>query len=163
MVGARYEQLFTHTVKSTSPSDVNKRLIEFFEKRTVLSGTGTAGGFAVTTEMWRSIFNLVLRDSIFLGRMTVFPMTTGQLEIPALDSEDQTKGLVGGISAQIVGEGETFSEQSPNFRGVMLKTQKWGGAATRPMRASPIPAAGSIPSFRKASNWVFNKASTSRS
>ncbi len=127
MVGARYEELFPNAAKNnTSPEDVNKRLVEFFEKRTVLSGVGAAGGFAVPGQVARDVVNKVMRESIFLGKMTVYGMQNSEISIPVLDSSNQGNGLVGGMTAQIVAEGASFTEQSPNFGEVILRALQWG-------------------------------------
>ena len=122
-VGARFEELFPNT-RGTG-ADANKALIEFFEKRTILSGTGSAGGFAVPTEMWRSVYNSVSRDSIFLGRMTVFPMQSNEMTIPALNSENQKTGFIGNVEARIVAEADDGEVVTPTFRDMMLKARKW--------------------------------------
>jgi HK97 family phage major capsid protein len=122
-VGARYEELFPEM--RASGVDVNRAFIDFFEKRTILSGTGSTGGFVMPTEMWRSVYNSVSRDGIFLGRMTVFPMAANSQTIPALDSEDQTQGFIGNIVARIVAEGVTENPVTPLFRDMTLKALKW--------------------------------------
>lgn len=122
-VGARFEELFE--VRS-SGRDVNAELINFYERRTIVSGSGVAGGFTVPVELERDVYNLVLPRSIFLGRMTVFPMKTGTLLIPKLDSFDQTLGFIGAVNSQWAAEGGTFTPVTPTFEEQSLIAKKNG-------------------------------------
>jgi HK97 family phage major capsid protein len=123
-IGARYEELFPE-VRYNTPN-VRQSLVDFFEKRVMISGSAPSGGYLVPNELWGNVYNYLVRESIFLGRMPVFPMNSVTLSIPALDSEDGTAGYLGQVGVQWRAEGGTFTSTDIKFRQILLTAHKCG-------------------------------------
>jgi HK97 family phage major capsid protein len=94
------------------------------ELRTMAEGSGSTGGFAVPEQLWRSIYNSALEESVVLDLLTVFAMDSDKLLVAAWDSEDHTAGPIGGVVGQWLAEAGTAARVTPAMRQLSFEAVK---------------------------------------
>ena len=92
--------------------------------RTMNSIHGTEGGFAVPEVLWSQLYDSGLEQSVCLGRVQMFPMTSDTLHIAGWDSADKTTGPIASVRGAWVGEGESASKVTPKLRSLSLFAKK---------------------------------------
>jgi len=92
--------------------------------RTMNSIHGTEGGFAVPEQTWAAIFDSGLEQSVCLGRVQMFPMTSDTLHIAGWDSADKTTGPIASVRGSWIGEGVAASTVTPKLRSLSLFAKK---------------------------------------
>ncbi len=125
-IGASWPKLFHGRDDAQIPvvetaQDFCKRMVA---TRAMIAGTMADGGASVPEFWWADIYFRALAESIALPRVLAFPMPSNILHIAAMDSEDQSAGYFGGVSASWQGENQAATEVSPKLRMVSLKTWK---------------------------------------
>lgn len=123
-VGAKWSQIYPESRQSIKDPDLY--LKEIIEKRTMVTSEGAAGGFDVPVQLWSSIYDSALSQSVAMQYCRAFPMESMSLSIPAWDSEDRTKGEVAQVSAEWISEGGVFTSRSPRLRELNLRAHKAG-------------------------------------
>jgi HK97 family phage major capsid protein len=125
-IGASYRRLFYGRDDARVP--VGEKAEDFVRRalssRTMVAGTMGDGGAAVPEYWWSDIYRDALQQSIALPRVRTFQMLSNILHIPAMDSEDQSSGFIGGVSASWQAEAAAANEVSPKLRMVTLTTHK---------------------------------------
>lgn len=96
------------------------------ELRTMGNLTGELGGFAVPEPTWAEIWDGGYEVSTVMDRLRYFPMSSNSLLIPGWDSEDQSKGKVGGVTGAWIGEGLEASRVTPRLRAIRYEAKKAG-------------------------------------
>ena len=96
------------------------------ELRTMGNLTGELGGFAVPEPTWAEIWDGGYEVSTVMDRLRYFPMSSNSLLIPGWDSEDQSKGKVGGVTGAWIGEGLEASRVTPRLRAIQYQAKKLG-------------------------------------
>jgi HK97 family phage major capsid protein len=98
---------------------VDKRLA-----RVQVEGTPELGGFAVPEEYAAFIFDVALESEIIRPRATVWALGAPTRKIPAFDSANHTDGLLGGLSADWLAEGEAAKRKTAKLRLMTLNAHK---------------------------------------
>lgn len=93
------------------------------ELRTANTFTGTEGGYAVPEVTWAQIYDSGIEASATLDMVTPFPMTSDTLGIPAWD-EDKTKGPIGSIEGEWIGETGSGTRKTPLLRLLKYEAHK---------------------------------------
>ena len=130
MIGGTYERLFhgRDDVSYDTKQDVNdvlrRALARAPDTRSLTTTTGAFGGFA-TPEYWAAgFYTYLLTQSFALSRSRNYPMPGQTLHICAWDSEDQSTGPIGGVSASWLSEGGTATAVTPKIREIELNAKK---------------------------------------
>jgi len=92
--------------------------------RIQVEGTPELGGFAVPEEYAAFIFDMALEGEIIRPRATVWALGAPTRKIPAFDSANHTDGLLGGLSADWLMEGETAKRKTAKLRLMTLNANK---------------------------------------
>ena len=131
--GKKYRDMFCKNGYGVSRSDfenfrdyiasvaggVDKRL-----SKVQVEGTPELGGFAVPEEYAAFIFDVALESEIIRPRATVWALGAPTRKIPAFDSANHTDGLLGGLSADWLAEGETAKRKTAKLRLMTLTANK---------------------------------------
>lgn len=84
----------------------------------------SSGGFLVPAQFSEVFIDKTIEGSVLLPGVSMFPMTTNRLMIPAWDSHDHSNnGVFGGISAQWGSEAAVNAIQTPKPRKMELQTK----------------------------------------
>jgi HK97 family phage major capsid protein len=94
------------------------------ETRALNETMGTDGGFSVPEYWAAEIWDSALEGSVFMDGVSMYPMKSNILYIPAWRSDDHTAGPVGGVMGQWLGELQTADRVTPKMRFVKLEAQK---------------------------------------
>lgn len=87
----------------------------------------SSGGFLVPTEYAKKIHNIALESEIVMPRAYVQPMTTLEMNIPAMTIGSNATSLYGGFQAIYKGEAASLEEKNPKVRNIHLVAQKLTG------------------------------------
>jgi len=136
MIGLSYRQLFG-LPKGKLDMGGFRNAEEFYQavasgkwdprlaKRTMLEGTGSAGGVTVPDNLANTIYQIALEQSIVLPRCRMFPIRYGNnISIPVWDGFDNQSGLFGGFTGQWLGEEMAATAQTPKLNSIELKAYK---------------------------------------
>ena len=89
------------------------------------SESGSPGGFSVPGVLASAIFDASLRQELVRPRAKVYNLTSSNISVVGLDTEDQsTRGSVGGLAMQMLSELATANDQTPKFRAVNFVAKK---------------------------------------
>ena len=94
------------------------------ETRALNETMGTDGGFSVPEYWAAEIWDSALEGSVFMDGVSMYPMKSNILYIPAWKSEDHTAGPVGGVQGEWLGELKTGTRVTPKMKFVKLEAQK---------------------------------------
>lgn len=95
-------------------------------KRTMVSSSGSDGGFAIPEQVWSEIFDAGIETSVTLDRCTLLPMSSDTLHVPGWNSADHTTGPIGQVSGSWLGEATDATRVSPKLRLVTYFAHKLG-------------------------------------
>ncbi|MCX5839409.1 MAG: phage major capsid protein [Deltaproteobacteria bacterium] len=126
-------------------------------KRTMVSSSGSDGGFAIPEQVWSVIFDAGIEASVTLDRCTMLPMQSDTLHVPGWDSADHTAGPVGQVTGSWLGEATDATRVSPKLRLVSYFAHKLGmfiGASAEVLQDSEALARALAPLMR--SSLAFN-------
>ena len=90
------------------------------ETRALNETMGTDGGFSVPEYWAAEIWDSALEGSVFMDGVSMYPMKSNILYIPAWKSEDHTAGPVGGVQGEWLGELKTGTRVTPKMKFVKL-------------------------------------------
>lgn len=128
-IGANYWTIFASanfTGKTTAEEFLRGVVYNTPERRTMVEGSGTLGGYSVPDQWAAEIWDAAIEQSILLGRCRVYPLKTDTLHIPCWDSSDHSAGPVGDVESSWLGEAATASAVTPVLRLVTLIPKKLG-------------------------------------
>lgn len=97
------------------------------ERRGMVEGTPSSGGFLVPQEESETIFDIAMQNEIVLPRSHVVPMTTATRQIPAFEIGDHSASLWGGFSASFTAETGSMTPSQPAIRQMTLSAKKLTG------------------------------------
>lgn len=97
------------------------------ESHAMTVGTGAEGGFAATDTYAKGFWSSVHNQSTFLKYCRMYNFEGhNSINIVAWDSEDQTAGPFGNVSADWKAESAQFTAKTPNVRNVNITPNKLG-------------------------------------
>jgi HK97 family phage major capsid protein len=95
------------------------------EKRTMIEGTGSLGGFSVPEAWYAGIFTRALEKQIAVPLCSTFQFgDSNMLHIPAVDDHDHSEGVAGPINAVWIGENQTNTPQDGRLRTIIMTMHK---------------------------------------
>jgi HK97 family phage major capsid protein len=84
------------------------------------------GGIAIPLQYVAEWFSLAVQQSFVLQGATLFGMTSSELQVPALDDQDQSSGSIAGLALQFLGEAQSGTFQALKLRALRLRARKAG-------------------------------------
>jgi len=131
------------------------------EQRVHLEGTPSAGGFAVPEEYGAMLIDKTIENDIFMGRATLWPMTTESKKVPAWANADHSSNLFGGFSGVWAAENATQSVQTGELRQIQLRAKKcmiFGQLTREMLEDSPGFEGNLIDAMSKALRFYMDDA-----
>jgi len=133
VVGKAAEQYdFRDFLVAEARKDV-KSLKAMGARKDLLEGAGASGGYLVPQQQLMTVLQAPGIARVVRGNgPAVFPMSSNEMTIPALDqsgqpSADEKLNLEGGVQAYWTHEGATKTETEPSFRQIHLVARKLAG------------------------------------
>jgi HK97 family phage major capsid protein len=84
----------------------------------------SAGGFAVPGQLLGILLDSSLESEIVRSRCITWPMTTSELDVPALDDLDRSGGDIAGLTLQFTAELGIMIPQVAKLRALKLRARK---------------------------------------
>lgn len=102
------------------------RYDERLQKRQMIGGVGSLGGFSVPTEYGPFIFDSSLEQEIIRPRAAVWPMKSDTFKAPAWAGNDHSASVFGGFNGVWLGEAQAATDQEAALREIELTANKLG-------------------------------------
>jgi HK97 family phage major capsid protein len=130
--GATYAQLFGASGLSmegwTTPDEflavvLNGLSDSRLQAATMTEGVGSAGGFAVPTELAGRWLDLAIEDEIVRPLATTWPMASAERAVPCFDAYDRSGGDLAGLEIQWLAEAGTGDLQAAKLDLLTLRAR----------------------------------------
>lgn len=121
---------------------------------------GTSGGYLVPPAFSAMLLDSSLEEEVVRPRADVMPMDGPSLGFPVWDNFDRTSGI-GGFGGQWLGEGEAGTDETANFRRMLLVAHKmiiYSAATSEVLEDGVNFQAHLFEKMRESLSWILDYA-----